>query len=249
MSFSRFSHSSGLNPGYADKIKKFPMLSVQEEFQLASDYKKQGNQKSLEKLLNSHLRLVAKIASGYRGYGLPLTDLISEGNLGMLQALKHFEPEKGFRFSTYAMWWIKANIKDYILRTWSLVRIGTTAAEKKLFFKLRSSQTQANSNDSSQEMAESLGVREKDYIQMKQRLSGHDSSLNAPLSQEEGASEWIDWVMDDNATPETKVLEENESKKRKDDLDQALKILSPREYQVFFSRRLQEPTLTLEELS
>ena len=209
---------------YLEQIKKFPMLDAEEEYMLAKNWKTTGNIKAAEKLVTSHLRLVAKIAMGYKGYGLPVNEMISEGNVGLMQAVKKFEPEKGFRLATYAMWWIKASIQEYILRSWSLVKIGTTAAQKKLFFNLRKMKNQIMKSDQSNllpeqvtEIANRLDVTEDEVNSMDQRMKGPEASLNATITGEdgEGESEWQDWVVDENADHELLIAHRQETNKRK----------------------------------
>ena len=237
------------------EIRKFPMLSVDEENRLANDWAKNRNSESAHKLVNSHLRLVVKIAMGYRGYGIPLNELVSEGNVGMIQSLERFDPSKGFRLSTYAMWWIRASIQEYILHSWSLVKIGTTAAQKKLFFNLRSLKGKLKAVDDGDlqpelvtEIADRLDVSEGDVIDMNRRMSGHDHSLNSPLSAE-NEGEWINWIADDRDSHEKAIIDNDELSKRKKMLDIAIKNLNDRERQILTKRRLTEDPLTLEELS
>ena len=249
------SNEGGLS-AYLDQIKKFPMLDAEEEYMLAKNWKTTGNIKAAEKLVTSHLRLVAKIAMGYKGYGLPVNEMISEGNIGLMQAVKKFEPEKGFRLATYAMWWIKASIQEYILRSWSLVKIGTTAAQKKLFFNLRKMKNQIMKSDQSDllpeqvtEIANRLDVSEADVNSMDQRMKGPEASLNATITGEDGESEWQDWVVDENADQELQIAHRQETTKRKALLDKAMNILNDREKEILFDRRLNEEPKTLEELS
>jgi RNA polymerase sigma-32 factor len=240
---------------YLAEIKRFPLLGAEEEYMLAKRWQEYQDPKAAEKLVASHLRLVAKIASGYRGYGLPVIDLIAEGNLGLMQALRKFEPEKGFRFSTYAMWWIRANIQEYILHSWSLVKIGTTSAQKKLFFNLRRLKAEMQTIDepiiSSQtikNIAGELNVSEQEVIEMSKRLSGGDKSLNAPL-KEEGVDQWQDWLVDEESSHDIKIMERDESQQKNILLETALKSLSERDYYIITQRRLKDPPLTLEALS
>ena len=234
-----------------------PILTIDEEYQLAKKWREEGDRHAVEKLVSSHLRLVAKIAAGYRGYGLPISDLISEGNIGMMQAMKHFDPERGFRLSTYAIWWIRASIQEYILHTWSMVKIGTTAAQKKLFFNLRKEKNLFNENEEqyltkeqTAKIAIKLGVKESEVIEMNQRMLSQDHSLNAPIRNTgEGESEWVDWLTDERDNQEVVAVELDELKKRRKLLDQAMMHLSQREREVIIHRRLKEPTDTLEELS
>lgn len=240
---------------YLSKIKKFPILEPDEEYMLAKRWKEHNDPKAAEKIISSHLRLVAKIAGGYRGYGLPLVDLIAEGNVGLMQALLKYDPEKGFRFSTYAMWWVKANIQEYILHSWSLVKIGTTAAQKKLFFNLRRLKAEMQGLDESslskehiKDIAGELNVSEKEVIEMSKRLSSPDQSLNAPLKRE-GDEEWQDWLVDEESSHEAKFLDRNEKKKRSIVLEKALNTLNEREHFVIQERRLKDPPETLETVS
>ena len=240
---------------YLQQIKKFPMLSQKEEISLARKWIKKGDTAAAHKLVTSHLRLVARIAMGYKGYGLPITELISEGNIGLMQAVKKYDPEKGFRLSTYAMWWIRAAIQEYVLKSWSLVKIGTTAAQKKLFFNLKKIKNQLTSyNDGSlkpdqvKEIAERLNVTEAEVSDMEGRMSGTDYSLNAVVS-EDGQSEWQDWLVDEDADQEVKLAEREELSKRKNLLSKAINILNEREQDIISSRKLSEVPKTLEELS
>ena len=240
---------------YLKKINQFPMLTDEEEKKLAIDWLKNGNTKAAQKLVTSHLRLVAKIAMGYRGYGLPLFDLISEGNLGLIQAIRKFDPDKGFRLATYAIWWIRASIQEYVLHSWSLVKIGTTAAQKKLFFNLRRLRNQLKkyeevylTNDQIKSISQDLGVTEDEVKQMEGRVFNKDFSLNTPLN-DENDSEWIDQVEDDNIDVVTRVEERDELDKRKALYNQAVKKLEPRELEILTARRLDEEPKTLEDLS
>ena len=240
---------------YLQQIKKFPMLTQKEEISLARKWIKKGDTAAAHKLVTSHLRLVARIAMGYKGYGLPITELISEGNIGLMQAVKKYDPEKGFRLSTYAMWWIRAAIQEYVLKSWSLVKIGTTAAQKKLFFNLKKIKNQLTSyNDGSlkpdqiKEIAERLDVTEAEVSDMEGRMSGTDYSLNAVVS-EDGQSEWQDWLVDEDADQEVKLAEREELSKRKNLLSKAINILNEREQDIISSRKLSEVPKTLEELS
>ena len=237
------------------EIRKFPMLTVKEESRLANDWVDNRNSESAHKLVNSHLRLVVKIAMGFRGYGIPLNELVSEGNVGMIQSLERFDPSKGFRLSTYAMWWIRASIQEYILHSWSLVKIGTTAAQKKLFFNLRSLKGKLKAVDDGDlqpelvtEIADRLDVSEGDVIDMNRRMAGHDHSLNSPLSID-NEGEWINWIADDRDSHENAIIREDEFLKRKKMLDAAIKNLNDRERQILTKRRLTDDPLTLEELS
>jgi RNA polymerase sigma-32 factor len=239
---------------YLDEIRKFPMLEPSEEFMLAKRWREHGDSDAAHKLVTSHLRLVAKIAMGYRGYGLPISEVVSEGNVGLMQAVKRFEPDKGFRLATYAMWWIKAAIQEYILRSWSLVKMGTTANQKKLFFNLRKAKGRISALDEGdlrpdqvKQIATRLGVTEQDVVDMNRRLGG-DVSLNMPL-REEGEGEWQDWLVDDSASQETVLVAEEEGQNRLAALREALSVLNPRERRIFEARRLAEDPITLEELS
>ena len=242
---------------YLDQIRQFPMLEADEEYMLAKSWAERGDVEAAHQLVTSHLRLVAKIAMGYRGYGLPLSDLISEGNLGMMHAVKKFDPERGFRLATYAMWWIKASIQEYILRSWSLVKIGTTAAQKKLFFNLRRIKGQIDAIDGGDlkpdqvtHIADQLNVSEADVVSMNQRMAGGDHSLNAPVSMDgEGAGEWQDWLEDDRTDQETSFAEAEEFSARHTLMQEALAGLNEREQRIIEARRLSEPPLTLEELA
>ncbi|MBM3468189.1 MAG: RNA polymerase sigma factor RpoH [Alphaproteobacteria bacterium] len=245
-----------LNRHYVRQIRNLPMLTLEEEYQLAKKWHEEGDVKAVDQLVASHLRLVAKIANGYRGYGLPMSDLVAEGNIGMMQAMKHYDPEQGFRLSTYAIWWIKASIQEYILRTWSLVKIGTTAAQKRLFFNLRKAQREFHALEEGEltpeiitALAKKLSVTEKEIIQMNQRLSG-DRSLNVTIrSSEEDSPEWIEWLVDDREDQEMQLIHSNEMENRRHILDNAMSSLSQREHRIFYERRLKDPPLTLEEIS
>ncbi len=241
---------------YLEQIKRFPMLSAEEEYTLAKDWKDRDNLEAAHKLVTSHLRLVAKIAMGYRGYGLPMGELIAEGNLGMMHAVKRFEPEKGFRLSTYAMWWIRASIQEYILRSWSLVKIGTTAAQKKLFFNLRRIKGEIKAIDDGDmapeqvtEIAERLDVPEMEVINMNRRLGPGDHSLNATIGGESEGGEWLDWLEDDSANQEVTFAEAEEYDSRRQLLVAAMDELNAREVEIIKARRLSDTPLTLEELS
>jgi RNA polymerase sigma-32 factor len=240
---------------YLDEIRKFPMLEPNEEYMLAKRWQEHGDQDAAEKLVTSHLRLVARIAMGYRGYGLPIGEVISEGNVGLMQAVRRFEPEKGFRLATYAMWWIRASIQEYILRSWSLVKMGTTAAQKKLFFNLRRTKSQLQALEEGdlkpehvKAIARKLGVSEDDVVSMNRRLGG-DASLNAPLRADSEAGEWQDWLVDDTPNQEDRLVEDEEMKRRRSYLTSAMAVLNDRERRVFEARRLAEDPLTLEQLS
>ena len=242
---------------YLEEIKRFPMLSAEEEYTLAKDWQDNENLDAAHQLVTSHLRLVAKIAMGYRGYGLPMGDLIAEGNLGMMRAVKRFEPEKGFRLSTYAMWWIKASIQEYILRSWSLVKIGTTAAQKKLFFNLRRIKGEIKAYedgdlhpDQVKQIADQLDVPEKEVVQMNRRMAGGDHSLNARIGGgEEDGTEWQDWLVDDSEDQETRFAEAEEYNNRRQLLVEAMQDLNERELAIIQARRLADTPTTLEELS
>ena len=240
---------------YLAEIKRFPILEPDEEYMLAKRWQEHQDPKAAEKLVGSHLRLVAKIANGYRGYGMPAVDLIAEGNVGLMQALRKFDPDKGFRFSTYAMWWIRANIQEYILHSWSLVKIGTTAAQKKLFFNLRRLKSEMQEIDEPiisaqtiKDIAKELNVSEHEVIEMSKRISGPDQSLNAPL-KEEGADEWQDWLVDEESGHEAKIMERDESQQKNALLETAMQSLNEREYYIIQERRLKDPPVTLEALS
>jgi len=240
---------------YLQEIRKFPMLEPDEEYMLAKRYKEHQDPSSAQRLITSHLRLVAKIAMGYRGYGLPISEVISEGNVGLMHAVKRFEPEKGFRLATYAMWWIRAAIQEYVLRSWSLVKIGTTAAQKRLFFNLRKIKGQIAALDDGnlhpdqiKQIATTLRVTEADVVSMNQRLSG-DASLNAPMRADEGASEWQDWLADDTPSAETTLGESEEFTERMGMLTNAMQDLNDREKAIFQARRLRDEPATLEQLA
>jgi RNA polymerase sigma-32 factor len=239
---------------YLDEIRRFPLLEPDEEYMLAKRWREHGDTEAAHRLVTSHLRLVAKIAMGYRGYGLPIGEVVSEGNVGLMQAVKRFEPEKGFRLATYAMWWIRAAIQEYILRSWSLVKMGTTANQKKLFFNLRKAKGRISALEEGdlrpeqvKQIATQLGVTEQDVVDMNRRLGG-DASLNAPL-REEGEGEWQDWLVDESASQESVLAAEEEGRNRLSALRDALTVLNPRERRIFEARRLAEDPITLEELS
>jgi RNA polymerase sigma-32 factor len=247
------SNESGLS-AYLAQIKKFPMLDAEEEYMLAKNWKTTGNLKSAEKLVTSHLRLVAKIAMGYKGYGMPVNEMISEGNVGLMKAVKKFEPEKGFRLATYAMWWIKASIQEYILRSWSLVKIGTTTAQKKLFFNLKKLKNQIAPraegdlrDEHVTEIAKKLSVNKDEVVSMNRRLSGKEHSLNAPIGED--GDEWQDWVVDKEMDQELKFAQKEEMNQRKDLLKDSIKILNDREKEILYARRLNDKPTTLENLS
>jgi len=240
---------------YLQEIRKFPMLSPEEEYMLAKRWREHDDTEAAHRLVTSHLRLVAKIAMGYRGYGLPVGDLIAEGNVGMMQAVKRFDPDRGFRLATYAMWWIRAAIQEYILRSWSLVKIGTTAAQKKLFFNLRRVKGQLQAIEEGDltpehvgQIAERLGVPHDEVVNMNRRLSAADQSLNAPV-REEGEGEWIDWLAEDEPDQEARYIEDREYANRHELLNNALQTLTERERHILAERRLKEGPATLEELS
>src|SRR6187397_2865011 len=240
---------------YLEEIRKFPMLEPNEEYMLAKRWQEHEDSEAAHKLVTSHLRLVAKIAMGYRGYGLPIAEVISEGNVGLMQAVKRFEPEKGFRLATYAMWWIKAAIQEYILRSWSLVKMGTTANQKKLFFNLRKAKSKISAleegdmrPDQVQLIAKRLGVTEQDVVDMNRRLGG-DTSLNAPIRDDGESGEWQDWLVDDAPSQERILAESEESDNRHKALISALDVLNERERRIFEARRLADDPITLEELA
>ena len=247
------SNEGGLS-AYLEQIKKFPMLDAEEEYMLAKNWKNTGNIKSAEKLVTSHLRLVAKIAMGYKGYGLPVNEMISEGNVGLMQAVKKFEPEKGFRLATYAMWWIKASIQEYILRSWSLVKIGTTTAQKKLFFNLKKLKNQIAPqnegdlrNEHVEKIANKLNVSKDEVVSMNRRLSGKEFSLNSQVGED--GDEWQDWLVDKELDHDLKFAQSQEMEQRKDLLKDSIKVLNDREKEILHSRRLNDNPSTLEELS
>jgi RNA polymerase sigma-32 factor len=240
---------------YLEEIRRFPMLEPQDEFMLAKRWREHGDRDAAHKLVTSHLRLVAKIAMGYRGYGLPISEVISEGNVGLMQAVKRFEPEKGFRLATYAMWWIKAAIQEYILRSWSLVKMGTTANQKKLFFNLRKAKSKISAleegdlrPDQVKLIAKRLGVTEQDVVDMNRRLGG-DVSLNAPIRDDGDSGEWQDWLVDEVSDQETRLVEDEESENRRKALGEALSVLNERERRIFEARRLADDPITLEDLA
>ena len=240
---------------YLAQIKKFPMLDAEEEYMLAKNWKERGNLKAAHKLVTSHLRLVAKIAMGYRGYGLPVGELISEGNIGLMQAVKKFDPDKGFRLATYAMWWIKASIQEYVLRSWSLVKMGTTTAQKKLFFNLKKLKNQIAPNQSGdlkddqvKEISKRLDVNSEEVVNMNRRMMGQEKSLNDPIKAGE-TDEWQDWLVDDNLDQELQISQKQEFDDKKDLLYDSIKILNQREKEILEARRLAENPKTLDELS
>src|SRR5882724_3244782 len=247
--------SEALHPRYLEQIRRFPMLEPQEEYMLAKSWREHGDRDAAHRLVTSHLRLVAKIAMGYRGYGLPISEVISEGNVGLMQAVKRFEPDKGFRLATYAMWWIKAAIQEYILRSWSLVKMGTTANQKKLFFNLRKAKSKISAleegdlrPDQVKLIAKRLGVTEQDVIDMNRRLGG-DMSLNSPIREDGDSGEWQDWLVDESSSQESRLVESEESNNRHLALGNALKVLNERERRIFEARRLADDPITLEELA
>jgi RNA polymerase sigma-32 factor len=239
---------------YLAEIRRFPMLEPQQEYMLAKRWREHEDTQAAQELITSHLRLVAKIAMGYRGYGLPIGEIISEGNVGLMQAVKRFEPDKGFRLATYAMWWIRASIQEYILRSWSLVKMGTTASQKKLFFNLRKAKNRISAFEEGdlkpenvEKIAHRLGVSKQDVIDMNRRMNG-DSSLNTPL-REEGEGEWQDWLVDESDDQEQLLLAQEEKNNRFKALQSALEVLNPRERRIFEARRLSDEPVTLEDLS
>ena len=242
---------------YLNEIKKFPMLSAEEEYTLATRLRIHGDTDAAHQLVTSHLRLVAKLAMGYKGYGLPITDIMSEGNVGLMQAVQKFDPEKGFRLATYALWWVKAAMQEYILRSWSLVKIGTTAVQKKLFFNLRRAKNQIQAYEDGdlnpenlEKISKQLNVPEKEVVNMNRRLSGADTSLNAKISSDDGSqTEWQDWIEADTPNQEEEYAEKEEDSIRKDLISESLSVLNERELDIVQTRRLSEETTTLEELS
>jgi RNA polymerase sigma-32 factor len=253
-SLPAFTADGGLSR-YLAEIRRFPMLEPQEEFMLAKSWREHGDRDAAHKLVTSHLRLVAKIAMGYRGYGLPIGEVISEGNVGLMQAVKRFEPDKGFRLATYAMWWIRAAIQEYILRSWSLVKMGTTAAQKRLFFNLRKAKSRISAleegdlkPDQLKQIASTLGVTEKEVIDMNRRLSG-DASLNSPIRTDSESGEWQDWLVDESESQEAVLAESEEFDNRREALKSALSVLNDRERRIFEARRLADDPITLEELA
>jgi RNA polymerase sigma-32 factor len=240
---------------YIQEIRRFPMLEPQEEFMLAKRWREHGDRDAAHKLVTSHLRLVAKVAMSYRGYGLPIAEVVSEGNVGLMGAVRRFEPERGFRLATYAIWWIKAAIQEYILRSWSLVKMGTTANQKKLFFNLRKAKARISALDEGdmrpdqvKQIATQLGVTERDVVEMNRRLGG-DASLNGLIHDEGNSGEWQDWLVDDSASQESRLAESEQSENRHKALSQALTVLSDRERRIFEARRLADEPKTLEELA
>ena len=246
--------SGGLSR-YLEEIRRFPMLEPHQEYMLAKRWREHEDTEAAHQLITSHLRLVARIAMGYRGYGLPIGEVISEGNVGLMQAVKRFEPDRGFRLATYAMWWIRASIQEYILRSWSLVKMGTTAAQKKLFFNLRRAKSQLQALEDGdlrpehvQTIAKKFGVSEEDVISMNRRLGG-DASLNAPVRADSESGEWMDWLVDDGQSQEEQLAESEELGRRRSYLSDALSSLNDRERRIFEARRLSDDPITLEELS
>jgi len=240
---------------YLAQIKKFPMLDAEEEYMLAKNWRDIGDLKSAQKLVTSHLRLVAKIAMGYRGYGLPVSELVSEGNIGLMQAVKKFDPERGYRLATYAMWWIKASMQEYILRSWSLVKIGTTTAQKKLFFNLKKLKNKLSAKTTGDlhpkhvdEISKRLNVKKEEVVSMNRRLQGKEKSLNDPIKDEDG-QEWQDWLVDNNLDQELKLSQQQELNERKNLMDASINILNQREKEILIARRLSENISTLEDLS
>src|SRR6266852_3770935 len=245
---------SGLSR-YLAEIRKFPMLEPQQEYMFAKRWREHDDREAAHHLVTSHLRLVAKIAMGYRGYGLPISEVVSEGNVGLMQAVKRFEPDKGFRLATYAMWWIKASIQEYILRSWSLVKMGTTANQKKLFFNLRKAKSKISALDEGdlhpdqvKLIAKRLGVTDQDVVDMNRRLGG-DASLNAPIREDGDSGEWQDWLVDDASDQESRLAESEEADNRRQALGEALTVLNERERRIFEARRLADEPITLEELA
>jgi RNA polymerase sigma-32 factor len=240
---------------YLEEIRRFPLLEPQDEYLFAKRSREHGDHEAAHRLVTSHLRLVAKIAMGYRGYGLPISEVISEGNVGLIQAVKRFEPEKGFRLATYAIWWIKAAIRAYILRSWSLVKLGTTANQKKLFFNLRKAKSKISAleegdlrRDQVKVIARLLGVTEQDVVAMNRRLGG-DVSLNTPIREESDSGEWQDWLVDEISDQETRLAESEESDNRRKALDEALCVLNGRERRIFEARRLADDPIILDDLA
>ena len=247
-------HSATAEPGlrrYLDQIQRFPMLTPEQEYLLATRWREHGDRNAAQQLVTSHLRLAAKLAMGFRGYGLPISELISEGNVGLMRAIKLFDPEKGFRLATYAAWWIRAAIQQYILRSWSLVKLGTTASQRKLFFKLRAAKSRIAALESNLRpeqvtlIAQSMGVPEQDVVEMNQRLAG-DLSLNATARDDDGSAEWQDWLPDEGSSQEAALAESEESDMRHTALREALRVLNDRERSIFVGRRLTDEPITLE---
>ena len=247
--------SEGSLNNYLNQIKKFPILEKEEEYMLAKSWKERGDVKAAQKLVTSHLRLVAKIAMGYRGYGLPVNEMISEGSIGLMQAVKKFEPEKGFRLATYAMWWIKASIQEYVLRSWSLVKMGTTTAQKKLFFNLKKIKNQLSSNSTGdlknehiEEISKILSVKKEEVVSMNRRMLGKEKSLNDPINDENGG-EWMDWLVDEKIDQELVLSHEQELNQRKKLMDNSISVLNTREKEILTARKLLDNAATLEDLS
>jgi RNA polymerase sigma-32 factor len=247
--------ANNASPGYLADIRRFSLLEKEQEYRLAKRWRDHGDRKAADQIVTSHLRLVAKIAMNYRGYGLPLSEIISEGNVGLMQAVNRFEPEMGFRFSTYAIWWIKASMQDYILRSWSLVKIGTTANQKKLFFRLRSAKAKIAALDNVdlrpeqvKAIATTLGVKDHEVVDMNRRLGG-DASLNASIRDEENSGEWLDYLVDDSPSPEAIIVEHGEMEQRREALIRAIGVLNTRERRIFEARRLIDEPTTLDDLA
>ena len=250
--------SEGSLSSYLERIKKYPMLEAEEEYMLAKSWKERGNLKAAHKLVTSHLRLVAKIAMGYRGYGLPVSELVSEGNIGLMQAVRKFDPDKGFRLATYAIWWVKAAMQEYIIRSWSLVKMGTTTAQKKLFFNLKKLRNQISplaqgdlKTEHVDEIAKRLDVKKEEVISMNRRMQGSDKSLNTPINNVEGeeSGDWQDWIVDKNLDQELLLSQKQEMEKRKKLMDGSISILNEREKEILKARRLSEDKVTLDDLS
>ena len=250
--------SEGSLSSYLERIKKYPMLEAEEEYMLAKSWKERGNLKAAHKLVTSHLRLVAKVAMGYRGYGLPVSDLVSEGNIGLMQAVRKFDPDKGFRLATYAIWWVKAAMEEYVIRSWSLVKMGTTTAQKKLFFNLKKLRNQISplaqgdlKTEHVDEIAKRLDVKKEEVISMNRRMQGSDKSLNTPINNVEGeeSEDWQDWLVDKNLDQELLLSQKQEMEKRKKLMDGSISILNEREKEILKARRLSEDKVTLDDLS
>ena len=250
--------SEGSLSSYLERIKKYPMLEAEEEYMLAKSWKERGNLKAAHKLVTSHLRLVAKVAMGYRGYGLPVSELVSEGNIGLMQAVRKFDPDKGFRLATYAIWWVKAAMQEYIIRSWSLVKMGTTTAQKKLFFNLKKLRNQISplaqgdlKTEHVDEIAKRLDVKKEEVISMNRRMQGSDKSLNTPINNVEGeeSEDWQDWLVDKNLDQELLLSQKQEMEKRKKLMDGSISILNEREKEILKARRLSEDKVTLDDLS
>ena len=250
--------SEGSLSSYLERIKKYPMLEAEEEYMLAKSWKERGNLKAAHKLVTSHLRLVAKVAMGYRGYGLPVSELVSEGNIGLMQAVRKFDPDKGFRLATYAIWWVKAAMQEYVIRSWSLVKMGTTTAQKKLFFNLKKLRNQISplaqgdlKTEHVDEIAKRLDVKKEEVISMNRRMQGSDKSLNTPINNFEGeeSEDWQDWLVDKNLDQELLLSQKQEMEKRKKLMDGSISILNEREKEILKARRLSEDKVTLDDLS